>query len=170
MKWMIRRRSPIRVFGWGIKGRKIVKPSPEEGKLKFADFLICAATLIVVRADKFDAIPDFPHKADVITAIAVVLILASLYSYFHKLCPMSRWSRSSWATGMMAAVWSVIPPILYVTRINDNWEQMLNYTLWSSVMWIAFLFCLYKLWRVRQFVRAEIAMIEWRSRNKRNRR
>ena len=167
---MIRRRSPIRVFGWGIKGRKIVKPSPEEGKLKFADFLICAATLIVVRADKFDAIPDFPYKMEVITSLAIILIFASFYNYYHKLCPMSRWSRSSWATGMMAAVWSVIPPILYVTKINDNWEQMLNYTLWSSVMWIAFLFCLYKLWRVRKFVRAEIAMIEWRSRNKRNRR
>lgn len=125
---------------------------------------------MIIRADKFNWIPDFPYKMEVITSLAIILIFASFYNYYHKLCPMSRWSRSSWATGMMAAVWSVIPPILYVTKINDNWEQMLNYTLWSSVMWIAFLFCLYKLWRVRKFVRAEIAMIEWRSRNKRNRR
>ena len=170
MKLFTNNKRPIRFFSWGNKGRKLSTPTPDDGKLQWADILLFIAATMIIRADKFNWIPDFPHKADIITAIAVVLILASFYSYFHKLCPMSRWSRSSWATGMMATVWSVIPPILYVTRINDNWEQMLNYTLWSSVMWIAFLFCLYKLWRVRKFVRAEIAMIEWRSRNKRNRR
>lgn len=167
---MIRRRSPIRFFGWGIGGRKLVKPTPDDGKLRLADFLLCIATLIVVRADKFDAIPDFPYKSEVINSVAIILILLSFYSYFHKLCPMSRWGRSSWATGMTAAAWTAIPLILYATGVNDDWAKMLNYSIWSSVIWAAFLFCLYKLWRVRVRTRATVAMIDWRIRNNKSRR
>lgn len=156
-----------RFFGWGNKGRKLVKPTPDDGKLKLADFLLCIAPLIVVRADKFDTIPDFPYKSEVINSVAIILILLSFYSYFHKLCPISRWHRSTLATGMTAIAWSAVPLICYATGINGDWERMWHISAWSGVMWIVFAFCRYKLWQTRRRVRAEVAMIEWRIRNKR---
>ena len=156
-----------RFFGWGNKGRKLSPPTPDDGKLQLADILLFIAATMIIRADKFNWIPDFPYKMEVITSLAIILIFASFYNYYHKLCPMSRWSRSTWATGMMAAVWSITPLLLYVTGVSNDWQKMCQYSAWSAVMWVAFLFCLYKLWRVRKMVRAEIAMIEWRARNRR---
>ena len=156
-----------RFFGWGNKGRKLSPPTPDDGKLQLADILLFIAATMIIRADKFNWIPDFPYKMEVITSLAIILIFASFYNYYHKLCPMSRWSRSTWATGMMAAAWSITPLLLYVTGVSDDWQKMCQYSAWSAVMWVAFLFCLYKLWRVRKMVRAEIAMIEWRARNRR---
>ena len=167
MKLFTNNKRPIRFFGWGNKGHKLSTPTPDDGKLQWADILLFIAATMVIRADKFNWIPDFPYKMEVITSLAIILIFASFYNYYHKLCPMSRWSRSTWATGMMAAVWSITPLLLYVTGVSDDWQKMCQYSAWSAVMWVAFLFCLYKLWRVRKMVRAEIAMIEWRARNRR---
>ncbi|MBR2116377.1 MAG: hypothetical protein IJ942_05090 [Alistipes sp.] len=159
-----------RFFSWGNKGRKLSTPTPDDGKLQWADILLFIAATMIIRADKFNWIPDFPYKEVVITSIAIVLIIYSIYRDFHNLCPMSRWGRSSWATGMTAAAWTAIPLILYATGANDDWSKMLNYSMWSGVMWIAFLFCLYKLWRVRIRTRATVAMIDWRIRNNKSRR
>lgn len=159
-----------RFFSWGNKGRKLSTPTPDDGKLQWADILLFIAATMIIRADKFNWIPDFPYKEVVITSIAIVLIIYSIYRDFHNLCPMSRWGRSSWATGMTAAAWTAIPLILYATGANDDWSKMLNYSMWSGVMWIAFLYCLYKLWRVRIRTRATVAMIDWRIRNNKNRR
>ncbi|MBR0336455.1 MAG: hypothetical protein IIX34_06305, partial [Alistipes sp.] len=109
------------------------------------------------------------YKEVVITAVAIVLILYSLYRSFHNLCPMSRWSRASWATGMIAATWTAVPLILYAVGANDNLEKMLSCSAWSTVMWITFIFCLINLLRVKRRTRAEVAMIEWKMRNQRNR-
>lgn len=161
-----RRRSTARFFGWGNKGRKLSTPTPDDGTLQWADILLCIAAVMVVRADKFNWIPDFAYKEAVITAIAIVLILYSYYRNFYKLCPMSRWSRSSWATGMVAATWTAVPLILYATGVSDNWERMWHISAWSAAMWVAFIFCSYKLYRVKQRTKATVAMIEWRARNK----
>lgn len=153
-------------FSWGNKGRKLSTPMPDDGKLQLADILLFVAATMIIRADKFNWIPDFPYKEEVITSVAIVLIICSFYRYYHKLCPMSRWSRSSWASGMIAITWTATPMILYLTGINSDWERMWHISAWSVVMWIVFLFCRYNLWRVRKRTKAEIAMIEWRQRNK----
>ena len=155
-----------RFFGWGNKGRKLSTPTPDDGKLQWADILLFIAATMIIRADKFNWIPDFPYKMEVITSLAIILIFASFYNYYHKLCPMSRWSRSSWASGMIAVTWAATPMILYLTGISSNWERMWHISAWSSVMWVTFLFCLYKFWRVKRRTRAAVAMIEWRIRNK----
>ncbi len=139
---------------------------PDDGKLQLADILLFVAATMIIRADKFNWIPDFPYKEEVITSVAIVLIICSFYRDYHKLCPMSRWSRSSWASGMIAITWTATPMILYFTGINSDWERMWHISAWSVVMWIVFLFCRYNLWRVRKRTKAEIAMIEWRQRNK----
>lgn len=170
MKTTAKRKSTIRFFGWGNKGRKLSKPDTESGKLKWADFTLCIAAITVVKADKFNWIPNFPYKEEVIIAVAIVLILLSYFNYYHKLCPASRWERSSWATGMTAVTWCVVPLICYATGINSDWERMWHISAYSVVMWIVFIFCRYNLYRVRKRAKAEIAMIEWRERNKKNRR
>ena len=109
-----------RFFGWGNKGRKLSTPTPDDGKLQLADILLFIAATMIIRADKFNWIPDFPYKEVVITSIAIVLIIYSIYRNFHNLCPMSRWSRASWATGMIAATWTAVPLILYAVGANDN--------------------------------------------------
>lgn len=159
----------VRFFGWGNKGRKLSTPTPDDGKLELADILLFVAATMIIRADKFNWIPDFPYKEQIITAIAIVLILYSIYRNFHNLCPMSRWSRSSWASGMIAITWTAVPMILYLTGINSNWERMWHISAWSSVMWITCIFCLINLLRVKRRTRAEVAMIEWKVRNQRNR-
>ena len=163
----MKRRSSIRFFSWGNKGRKRLGADIENGKFKWADIILFVATLILVNADKFDWLPDFPYKYEVISSVAIILIFASFYSYYHHLCPMSKWRRSTWATGMTAITWTAVPLLLYAFGVNDNWQKMWHYSAWSSVMWIIFIFCLYKLLRIRQMVRAEIAMIEWRSKHRR---
>ena len=155
-----------RFFGWGNKGRKLSTPTPDDGKLQWADILLFIAATMIIRADKFNWIPDFPYKMEVITSLAIILIFASFYNYYHKLCPMSRWGRASWATGMMAAMWAIIPLLVYAIGESDDWQTMCYYSAWSSVMWVIFLFCLYKFWRVKRRTRAAVAMIEWRIRNK----
>ena len=170
MKIPFKRKRAIRFFGWGNKGHKRLGPDVENGTLSWADITLCIATLILVNADKFQWIPDFQYKMEVICLLAILLILASFYKYYHRLCPMSRWRRASWATGMTAAMWAVVPLLVYVTGGSDDLQKMCHYSAWSSIMWIVFLFCLYKLWRVRQQTRAEIAMIEWKSRNRKDRR
>ena len=155
-----------RFFGWGDKGRKLSTPTPDDGKLQWADILLFIAATMIIRADKFNWIPDFPYKMEVITSLAIILIFASFYNYYHKLCPMSRWGRASWATGMMAAMWAIIPLLVYAIGESDDWQTMCYYSAWSSVMWVIFLFCLYKFWRVKRRTRAAVAMIEWRIRNK----
>ena len=166
MKRFIRRSKVIRFFSWGNKGHKHLGPDVEKGKFKVADFILIAATIILVNVDKFDWLPDFPYKMEVLFALGILLILVSFYSYFHKLCPMSRWGRASWATGMMAAMWAIIPLLVYAIGESDDWQTMCYYSAWSSVMWVTFLFCLYKFWRVKRRTRAVVAMIEWRIRNK----
>ncbi|MBQ6869016.1 MAG: hypothetical protein IJO17_00980 [Alistipes sp.] len=156
-----------RFFGWGNKGRKLSTPTPDDGKLQWADILLFIAATMIICADKFNWIPDFPYKEVVITSIAIVLIIYSIYSNFHNLCPMSRWGRLSWATGMIAITWSLVPLICYATGLSQNWERMWHISAWSAVMWVCFLLCVYNLWRVKRRTRAEIAMIEWRSRNRR---
>lgn len=156
-------------FSWGNKGRKLSTPMPDDGKLQLADILLFVAATMIIRADKFNWIPDFPYKEQIITSIAIVLILYSIYRNFHNLCPMSRWSRSSWASGMIAITWTATPMILYLTGINSNWERMWHISAWSSVMWITCIFCLINLLRVKRRTRAEVAMIEWKVRNQRNR-
>lgn len=159
-----------RFFGWGNKGRKLFIPDIENGKLDWADFTLYLAIGLLIDNERLSIIPDFPFKQEVIYTSVILLVLFSYYRYYHSLCPMSRWGRSSWATGMTAAAWTAIPLILYATGVNDDWSKMLNYSMWSGVMWIAFLFCLYKLWRVRIRTRATVAMIDWRIRNNKNRR
>lgn len=154
-------------FGWGNKGRKLSTPMPDDGKLQLADILLFVAATMIIRADKFNWIPDFPYKEQIITSIAIVLILYSIYRNFHNLCPMSRWSRSSWATGMTAVTWAATPMILYLTGINSNWERMWHISAWSAVMWIVFLFCSYKLYRVKQQTKAQIAIIDMRKKSRR---
>ena len=155
-----------RFFGWGNKGRKLSTPTPDDGKLQLADILLFIAATMIIRADKFNWIPDFPYKEVVITSIAIVLILYSSYRNFRNLCPMSRWHRSSWATGMIAVTWSLVPMIVYVTGMNNNWEKMWHISAWSAVMWIVFLFCFINLLRVKRRTRAEVAMIEWRGKRR----
>ena len=153
-------------FSWGNKGRKLSTPMPDDGKLQLADILLFVAATMIIRADKFNWIPDFPYKEQIITSIAIVLILYSIYRNVHNLCPMSRWSRSSWASAMIAITWTAVPMILYLTGINSNWERMWHISVWSSVMWIVFLFCYYKLYRVKQRTKAQIAMIDMRKKSR----
>ena len=155
-----------RFFGWGHTGRKLSTPTPDDGKLQLADILLFIAATMIIRADKFNWIPDFPYKEVVITSIAIVLIIYSIYRNFHNLCPMSRWGRSSWATGMIAITWSLVPLICYATGLSQNWERMWHISAWSAVMWIVFLFCFINLLRVKRRTRAEVAMIEWRGKRR----
>lgn len=153
-------------FSWGNKGRKLSTPMPDDGKLQLADILLFVAATMIIRADKFNWIPDFPYKEQIITSIAIVLILYSIYRNFHNLSPMSRWSRSSWASAMIAITWTAVPMMLYLTGISSNWERMWHISAWSSVMWIVFLFCYYKLYRVKQRTKAQIAMIDMRKKSR----
>lgn len=155
-----------RFFGWGSKGRKLFVPDVEDGRLQWADFTLCLAFTILTGAEKISFIPDFPYKMEVISASAITLVVLSYYGYYRRLCPASRWGRSSWASGWTATALLIVPMVLYFTGINENWEKMWHISAWSSVLWIVFIFCRINLYRVRKRAKAEIAMIEWRSKNR----
>ena len=159
-------RGKVHFFGWGSKGRRLFVPDVEDGRLQWADLTLWLAFAILTGADKISFIPDFPYKMEVISACAITLVVVSYISYYRRLCPASRWGRSSWAIGMTATALTVVPMILYFTGINDNWEKMWHLSAWSSVLWVTFIFCRYNLYRVRKRAKAEIAMIEWRSKHK----
>ena len=153
-------------YGWGNKGRKLFIPDVENGKLDWADFTLFLAITLLSSYEKLTFIPEFPFKQEIIYSSAILLVLISYYRYYHSLCPISRWHRSSWATGMTALAWTFVPLIVYITGLSDNWEKMWQISIWSIAMWVVFAFCRFKLWQVRKRTRAEVAMIEWRSRNK----
>lgn len=161
-----KRKGAIRFFGWGNKGHKLFVPDVENGRLEWADFTLVLAFMILTGAEKISFIPDFPYKMEIISFCAITLVIGSYFSYYYKLCPASRWGRSSWAVGLTAAALTVVPMILYFTGINENWEKMWHLSAWSSVLWVVFIICRFNLYRVRKRAKAEIAMIEWRSRNK----
>ena len=100
-----------RFFGWGNKGRKLFIPDIENGKLDWADFTLCLAIGLLIDNERLSIIPDFPFKQEVIYTSVILLVLFSYYRYYHSLCPMSRWHRSTWATGMTAIAWCAVPLI-----------------------------------------------------------
>ncbi len=150
----------VRFFGWGNKGRRLFAPDVEDGRLQWADFTLCLGSMILMGADKISFIPDFPYKMEVISICAIILVVISYFNYYRRLCPASRWGRSSWALGMTATALTIVPMVLYFTGLNNNWEKMWHLSALSSVLWILFIFCLYNLYRVRKRAKAEIAMME----------
>lgn len=157
----------VRFFGWGNKGCRLFVPDVEDGRLQWADFTLCLGSTMLMGADKISFIPDFPYKMEIISICALALVVISYFNYYRRLCPASRWGRSSWALGMTATVLTIVPMVLYFTGLNNNWEKMWHLSALSSVLWILFIVCLYNLYRVRKRTKAEIAMMEWRQRNRR---
>ncbi len=172
----------FRLFRIGHKRRW--KPGPDDGKFRWADLLTSLATLLCLLPLNLNLgdlleqhVPygavireNLPLVRDIIFIIAAIIMLIGIYFYFHDLAPRPRWKRALWAVGMIALTWSVLPFILHWLNEDNALSDMCRVSLWSISMWVVWLFCCYKYWRVRIRTKQELMRIELLERRERKRR
>lgn len=154
-------------------GAKHRIPTPDDGKLSWGDLAIMTALILLLEpCNIFDYIPA-PYGellSDFAFLICAVIMLVGIYLYFHNLCPRSRWGRAMWSVGLLALTWSVLPFVLYWIGKHPDLGEMCRISLWSISMWVVWLVCVYKYWRVRVRSKQEIERIELRYRRQRRQR
>ena len=146
--------------------RRLGKDS-SDGKLKWSDGLIVAGTIMLVR---FDLIPEsVPYHELVQVLVSVVLMWTGIHINYFRRAPRPRYAGLTWAMGLYALLWSVIPFLVYWfdDEFSTEWETVKLISLASLIGW-AMTFVYFGCWiAVRRRSRREIAML--RMRNKRRR-
>lgn len=146
------------------KMRRRLERSGKGNKLRMGDIFTGAAVLILVN---FDIFPEgIPHAEWIQLFVAVVVLLVGLFLNFRRLAPRPCWSRAAMASGMWAAVMTLLPFLLYWL---DEFDIQLAYQIAaaSSVVWLVCLGSLLRLRYVRRRSRAEIAAMRLRAKRQR---
>ena len=150
------------------KAQRRLGKDASDGKLKWSDGLIIAGTIMLVR---FDLIPEsVPYHELVQVLVSVVLMWTGIHVNYFRRAPRPRYAGLTWAMGLYALLWSVIPFLVYWfdDEFSTEWETVKLVSLASLIGW-AMTFVYFGCWiAVRRRSRREIAML--RMRNKRRRR
>ena len=149
------------------KAQRRLGKDPSDGKLKWSDGLIVAGTIMLVR---FDLIPEsVPYHELVQVLVSVVLMWTGIHINYFRRAPRPRYAGLTWAMGLYAMLWSVMPFLVYWfdDEFSTEWEMVKLISLASLIGW-AMTFVYFGCWiAVRRRSRREIAML--RMRNKRRR-
>ena len=149
------------------KAQRRLCKDPSDGKLKWSDGLIVAGTIMLVR---FDLIPEsVPYHELVQVLVSVVLMWTGIHINYFRRAPRPRYAGLTWAMGLYAMLWSVMPFLVYWfdDEFSTEWETVKLISLTSLIGW-AMTFVYFGCWiAVRRRSRREIAML--RMRNKRRR-
>jgi hypothetical protein len=95
-------------------------------------------------------------------------MLVGLAVGFYRKSPRSCWHKATYATGMLAMAWSVVPWIIYlVNGENFSLNAAIEVSLGSLVLWAITLGCFLRLRYIRRRSREEIAMMRLREKRRR---
>lgn len=149
------------------KAQRRLGKDPSDGKLRWSDGLIVAGAIMLA---KLDLTPEAePYHELVQMIVSVALMWTGIHVNYFRRAPRPRYAGLTWAMGLYALFWSVIPFLVYWfdDESSIEWETVKLISLTSLVAWtIAFVYL--GCWiAVRRRSRREIAML--RMRNKRRR-
>ena len=147
--------------------RRLGKKSPDDGKLEFADILICSPILGLLN---IDLLPEsVPYREHILIFASVAIVALGAFLKFRRLAPRSCWTKASWAAFMVAVACSALPWILYAVG-EDSMSMTLatHISLFSILLWLIFAGCFMRLRYIRRRSREEIAMMRLREKRRRN--
>ncbi|MBR4951566.1 MAG: hypothetical protein IKY56_01065 [Alistipes sp.] len=147
--------------------RRLGKKSPDDGKLEFADILICFSILGLLN---IDLLPEsVPYREHILIFASVAIVALGAFLKFRRLAPRSCWTKASWAAFMVAVACSALPWILYAVG-EDSMSMTLatHISLFSILLWLIFAGCFMRLRYIRRRSREEIAMMRLREKRRRN--
>ncbi len=149
-----------RFRGFESKAMRRLGKSPDDGKMTAGDWVIVVATLVLLN---FDDIPEsIPYNEEIAYIAGALLFFLGIFLKYRRLAPRPCWSRATWATMLVAAIWSGLPWILYASG-DMTFEEAGYVSLCSIVMWIASLGCWLRLRYIRRRSRETIALMRMRA-------
>ena len=146
--------------------RRLGKKSPDDGKLEFADILICISIFGLL---KLDLLPEsVPYREHIMILASVAVAALGAFLKFRRLAPRPCWTKASWAAFMVALVCSALPWILYaIGEESMTLNLATQISLFSIVVWLVFVGCFMRLRYIRRRSREEIAMMHMRDKRRR---
>lgn len=146
------------------RAKRRLGKNPNEGKLTLGHWIICVATIFLV---KFDFLPEsLPCRELLMVVIAVAFMGLGLYLEYRRLAPRTCWRNAMYATGMIASVWSLLPWILYFIDKVESRDVMLQLFIASFAMWMVCLGCVLRHRYIRRRSEQEIALMRMRQRRR----
>ena len=150
-----------------LANRRLGKSPDEGGKFGWSEFIIILATAAFANQDR---LPEtLPHRELVAAGIPTLILLVGLAVGYYRKPPRSCWHKATYATGLLATVWSVVPWILYlINGENFSLNAAIEVSLGSLVVWAITLGCYLRFRYIRRRSQQEIAMMRIRERRRRN--
>ena len=147
--------------------RRLGKKSPNDGKVEFADILICISIFGLL---KFDLLPEsVPYHEHIMILASVAVAALGAFLKLRRLAPRPCWTKASWAAFMVALVCSALPWILYaIGEESMSMTLATHISLFSILLWLTFAGCFMRLRYIRRRSREEIAMMRLREKRRRN--
>lgn len=145
--------------------RRLGKKSPDDGKLEFADILICSSILGLLN---LDLLPEsVPYREQIMILASVTIVALGTFLKFRRLAPRSCWTKASWAAFFVAVACSALPWILYALGEESMVRELaIHISLFSIVVWLVFAGCFMRLRYIRRRSREEIAMMRLREKRR----
>lgn len=156
----------IRFGGAQSKAMRRLGKSPEDGRLELADVVMCCALLVPLCGDSlFDKVVY--GKSLMLIATSLV-VLVGMVLKFRRLSPRTCWGRASWASILLALLWSILPWVLLFSEDKDiSAELAMQLSLSSLFMWAVALGCILRYRYIRRRSQQEIAMMRMREKRRR---
>ena len=165
---MKRRYSIWRISFGGAQSKAMRRlgKSPEDGRLELADVVMCCALLVPLCGDSlFDKVVY--GKSLMLIATSLV-VLVGMVLKFRRLSPRTCWGRASWATILLAMLWSLLPWLLhYVGDMDISVELATQMSISSLFMWVVAIGCMLRYRYIRRRSQQEIAMMRMREKRRR---
>lgn len=138
--------------------------SPDEGKLRIGDIIICAAVFIL---PNYGILPkDIPQRMEIQTCLAVAIMFVGIFLNLYRMAPRPCWTKATWSVGAIATVFSTLPWILYLAG-EAELSLARNLSLCSIAAWVVFIGCFLRLRYIRRRSQRDIAMIRLREKRRR---
>ena len=156
----------FRLGGYRSKAMSRLGKTPDEGKLKLGDIVICCSLLGLLN---IDLLPEsVPYGESIMLIATSLVVLLGIFINLRRMAPRPCWGRAMWATGMIALFWSVLPwVLLYSENIEDMTPQLaLQLSLSSLFMWFVFVGCALRYRYIRRRSKQEIAFMRMSKRRR----
>ena len=154
-----------RFRGFMSKSMRRLGKSPDDGKMTAGDWVVVVATIVAMFGTE-DITESIPYNEEIAYIAGSLLFFLGIFLKYRRLAPRPCWSRATWATMLVAAIWSGLPWILYMSG-DMTIEDARYISLCSLVMWIACLGCWLRLRYIRRRSREAIALMRMRANRRR---
>ena len=156
----------LRFGGAQSKAMRRLGKSPDDGKLELADVVMCCALIVPLCGESlFDSMA---YGKSIMLIATSLVVLVGMVLKFRRLSPRSCWSRASWATILLALLWSILPWVLHFAEDSDiSVELATQMSISSLFMWVVAIGCILRYRYIRRRSQQEIAMMRMREKRRR---